>query len=60
MSAINLKVGSKVEYLKGGKWIPSTIYKATSTSIWFAGMGYASLRRTTFDSYYNHYRIVLI
>lgn len=53
-----LKKGIIIEYKNGsGEWIESVITRETKSSIWFKGMDYSSLRKTTFDNYPELYRI---
>lgn len=54
-----LKKGTKVAYKNGqGVWVESVIEKCTMSSVWFKGMGYSSLRKTTFDNYPELYKVI--
>lgn len=47
-----------LEYIDGRKvWVESIVTRETKSSLWFGGMGYSSLRKTTFDNYPELYRV---
>lgn len=53
-----IKKGITIEYKNGkDEWVEAIVLKESSSSLWFKGMGYASLRKTTFDNHPQLYRI---